>query len=159
MPGVAGVTFANWFGGIYQDPKNFVFSFPIDAARFFPLYPELRLPKDQLDALVRTRTGAVVGYELAQKYGWKIGDKVPLHSVIWTQANGSSDWTFDIVGIYEAPGNPNYGQQFFLQLQLFRRGAQFRQGHGRLVHCQGEGSDAGNAGGGRDRQALRQFTG
>jgi putative ABC transport system permease protein len=128
LPGVAGVTFESWFGTYYQDPKNFVFSFPIDAARFFPLYPELRLPKDELATLVRTRTGAVVGYKLAQKYGWKIGDKVPLHSVIWTQANGSSDWTFDIVGIYDAPGNPNYGQSFFFNYSYFDEARSFSKG-------------------------------
>src|SRR3984957_6379472 len=128
LPGVAGVTFESWFGTYYQDPKKFVFSFPIDAARFFPLYPELRLPKDQLAALVRTRTGAVVGYKLAQKYGWKIGDKVPLHSVIWTQANGSSDWAFDIVGIYDAPRDPNQAISFFFNYSYFDEARSFSKG-------------------------------
>ena len=61
VPGVTGVAWASWFGTYYQDPKNFVFSFPVDAQRYFDLYPEDRLPKEQLDALIHTRTGAVIG--------------------------------------------------------------------------------------------------
>ena len=128
LPGVAGVAYETWFGTYYQDPKNFVFSFPVDAVRFFPMYPELRLPKDQLAAMVHTRTGAVVGYKLAEKYGWKVGDKVPLHSVIWTQASGGSDWVFDIVGIYDAPGNPNFGQSFFFNYNYFDEARSFGKG-------------------------------
>jgi putative ABC transport system permease protein len=128
LPGVAAVAYQNWFGTYYQDRKNFVFSFPVDPVRFFPLYPELQLSKDELAALVRTRTGAVVGRELAKKYGWKVGAKVPLHSVIWTQANGSSDWVFDIVGIYDAPGNPNQANSFFFNYSYFDEGRSFGKG-------------------------------
>jgi putative ABC transport system permease protein len=128
LPGVAGVAYQSWFGTYYQDPKNFVFSFPLDPARFFPLYPELRLPPDELAALVRTRTGAVIGHELAKKYGWKIGDRVPLHSVIWTQANGSSDWVFDIVGVYDAPADPNQAISFFFNHSYFDEARSFSKG-------------------------------
>ena len=128
LPGVAGVAHQSWFGTYYQDPKNFVFSFPVDPALFFPLYPELQLPKDELAALVRTRTGAVVGRELAKKYGWKIGDRVPLHSVIWTQTNGSSDWAFDIVGIYDAPNDPNQAASFFFNYSYFDEARSFSKG-------------------------------
>jgi len=128
LPGVAGVAYQSWFGTYYQDPKNFVFSFPVDPVRFFPLYPELQLPKDELAALTRTRTGAVVGRELATKYGWKIGDRVPLHSVIWTQANGSSDWAFDIVGIYDAPQDPNQAISFFFNYSYFDEARSFAKG-------------------------------
>jgi len=58
LPGVAGVAYQSWFGTYYQDPKNFVFSFPLDPARFFPMYPELKLSKEELAAMVRTRTSA-----------------------------------------------------------------------------------------------------
>jgi putative ABC transport system permease protein len=128
LPGVAGVAYQSWFGTYYQDPKNFVFSFPVDPVRFFPLYPELQLPRDQLAALTRTRTGAVVGRELAKKYGWKIGDRVPLHSVIWTQTNGSSDWAFDIVGIYDAPRDPNQAISFFFNYSYFDEARSFAKG-------------------------------
>jgi putative ABC transport system permease protein len=127
IPGVAGVAYQSWFGTYYQDPKNFVFSFPLDPERFFPLFPELQLPKDQLAALVHTRTGAVVGRDLAKKYGWKIGDRVPLHSVIWTQAsNGSSDWQFDIVGIFDGPSAD--ASSFFFNHSYFDEARAFSKG-------------------------------
>lgn len=128
LPGVAAVAYQSWFGTYYQDPKNFVFSFPVDAARFFPLYPELQLSKEALATMVRTRTGAVVGRELAKKYGWQIGERVPLHSVIWTQANGSSDWQFDIVGIYDAPNDPNQAVSFFFNHSYFDEARSFGKG-------------------------------
>lgn len=127
IPGVAGVAYQSWFGTYYQDPKNFVFSFPLDPERFFPLFPELLLPKDELASLVHTRTGAVIGRDLAKKYGWKVGDRVPLHSVIWTQAsNGSSDWQFDIVGIFDGPTND--ASSFFFNYSYFDEARAFSKG-------------------------------
>jgi putative ABC transport system permease protein len=118
----------SWFGTYYQDPKNFVFSFPVDAQRYFDLYPEDHIPKEQLDALIHTRTGAVIGSELAKKYGWKIGDHVPLHSTIWTKSDGSSDWTFDIVGIYDDPDNAQRASQFLFNHAYFDEGRSFSKG-------------------------------
>src|ERR1700733_1960609 len=128
LPGVAGVAYQSWFGTYYQDPKNFVFSFPLDPVKFFPLFPELQISKEALDALVRTRTGAIVGRNLAKKYGWKVGDRVPLHSVIWTQANGSSDWQFDIVGMYDAPHDPNLASNFYFNYSYFDEARSFSKG-------------------------------
>jgi putative ABC transport system permease protein len=101
VPGVQEVTYANWFGGIYQDPKNF---FPNEAVapNFLSLYPEWVMPEAQRKAFRDTRTGAVVGASLARQFGWKIGDKIPLQATIFPQKNGSNDWTFDLVGIYHA---------------------------------------------------------
>ncbi|HZO22483.1 MAG TPA: FtsX-like permease family protein [Steroidobacteraceae bacterium] len=98
-PGVAKVTYANWFGGIYQDPKNF-FANQAVADNFFDLYPERLIPAAQLRAFHDTRTGAVVGEALIQKFHWKIGDKIPLQATIFPQKGGSNTWTFDLVGIY-----------------------------------------------------------
>jgi putative ABC transport system permease protein len=128
VPGVSGVAYATWFGTYFQDPKNFVFSFPVDAQRYFDMYPEFKLPKDQLDALVQTRAGAVIGRELAKKYGWKIGDQVPLHSEIWTKKDGSSDWTFDIVGIYDDPEDAGRANQFLFNHSYFDEARSFSKG-------------------------------
>ncbi len=100
VPGVTGVAFESLFIGEYQDRKNVVPTIPIDPKRFFSVSPDLSLPADQLDALVHTQTGAVVGQQLATKYGWKIGDQVPLHSRNWANRDGSANWTFEIVGFY-----------------------------------------------------------
>jgi putative ABC transport system permease protein len=99
VPGVADVTYANWFGGIYQDPKNF---FPNEAVspNFIDAYPEWRLSAAQRAAFRNTRTGAIVGARLAQQFHWKIGDRIPLQGTIFPQKDGSNTWTFDLVGIY-----------------------------------------------------------
>lgn len=128
VPGVDKVAYANWFGGYYQDPKNFIFSYPVDAERFFSLYPELQLPPEQLQALINTRTGAIVGTELAKKYGWKIGDKVPLKSQIWTHPDGSYDWDFDIVGIFDWPGDNTQASSFYFNYKYFDEGRAFSKG-------------------------------
>ncbi|MDI3259247.1 MAG: ABC transporter permease [Sinobacteraceae bacterium] len=129
VPGVARVAHATWFGAYYQDPKNFVFAFPIDATREFEVFPERKVPPDQLQALIHTRTGAIIGAELARKYGWKIGDRVPLHSTIWTKADdGNSDWTFDIVGIYENPSDRSQENIFFFNYDYFDEARAFGKG-------------------------------
>jgi putative ABC transport system permease protein len=128
LPGVARVAHASWFGPYYQDPKNFVFAFPIEPERYFAVYPELVVPKEQLDALLHTRTGAIIGADLARKYGWKIGDRVPLHSTIWTKPDGTSDWSFDIVGIYTVPSNPAQENAFFFNYSYFDEGRAFGKG-------------------------------
>ena len=99
VPGVADVTYANWFGGIYQDPKNF---FPNEAVspNFIDAYPEWRMSAAQRAAFRNTRTGAVVGARLAQQFHWKVGDRIPLQGTIFPQKDGSNTWTFDLVGIY-----------------------------------------------------------
>lgn len=98
-PGVSQSSYANWFGGIYQDPKNF---FPNQAVaeNYFDLFPELVMSPAQHAAFHDTRTGAVVGESLARKYHWKLGDKIPLQATIFPQKNGSNTWTFDLVGIF-----------------------------------------------------------
>ena len=128
LPGVSSVSQQSWFGSYYQDPKNFVFSFPTEPARWLKAGAEYKLPADQFDAWLRTRTGAVIGIDVAKQYGWKIGDRVPLHSVIWTKTGGSSDWTFDIVGIYTAPDAPTRGNQFFFNYSYFDEARSFGKG-------------------------------
>ncbi|HEY6452012.1 MAG TPA: FtsX-like permease family protein [Steroidobacteraceae bacterium] len=105
VPGVAQATYANWFGGIYQDPKNF-FANEAVAPNFLDLYPEWRISPAEREAFRTTRTGAVVGRRLAERFGWKIGDKIPLQATIFPQKGGSNTWTFDLVGIYHVT-DPN----------------------------------------------------
>lgn len=129
VDGVDAVSFNSWFGAYFQDPKNFIFSFPVDPRRHFDMYPEFKLPEDQLQAFERNRGGAVVGAALANKYGWKIGDRIPLHSTIWTRKdNGSSDWNFEIVGIYTVPTDVGQENQFFFQHENFDEARAFGRG-------------------------------
>jgi len=129
VPGVAQVAQYSWFGGYFQEPKNFIASFPTEAERDRDMYPERKLPAEQLQALLHTRTGAVIGRSLAAKYGWNIGDHIPLHSTIWVKANGSSDWDFDILGIYEVPGDHAQENSFFFNYAYFDEARTFSKGN------------------------------
>jgi putative ABC transport system permease protein len=129
LPGVAEVSYANWFGGIYQDPKNF---FPNEAVaqNFLDLYPEWILPDEQRKAFKETRSGAVVGASLARKFNWKLGDKIPLQATIFPQKDGSNTWTFDLVGIFHArdPKLENQENVLFFNWDHFNEATQFGGG-------------------------------
>jgi putative ABC transport system permease protein len=131
VPGVKEVAYANWFGGIYQDPKNF---FPNEAVspNFMDLFTEYTIPPDQLAAFRNTRTGCIVGEALATKFGWKIGDKIPLQATIFPQKDGSNTWTFDLVGIFHArdPKEKNKEPVMFFNWKYFDEARQF--GNGRI---------------------------
>ena len=101
IPGVARVTHQSWFGGVYQDPKNFFPQIAVIPEEFIKMWPENLLPPDQLQVWLRTRTGAIVGRKTAERFHFQIGDKVPLHSSIWGGTDGSRLWDFDIVGIFD----------------------------------------------------------
>jgi putative ABC transport system permease protein len=102
IPGVTLATHQTWFGGIYdQFPKSFFMQNPVVPEEFLSMHPEIILPPDQMKAWLATRTGAIVGRKSAEKYGWKIGDKVPIRSPIWTKSDGNNVWEFDIVGIFD----------------------------------------------------------
>jgi putative ABC transport system permease protein len=130
VPGVEAVSYANWFGGIYQDPKNF---FPSEAvaANFLSLYPEWLMPPEQRKAFRETRTGAVVGASLARQFGWKIGDKIPLAATIFPQKDGSNDWTLDLVGIYHVndPKLVSEENLFFFNWDYFDEARKFGNGN------------------------------
>ena len=101
VDGVRQVTHANWFGGYYQDPKNFLMTLAIEPATYFDMYrSELDIPPEQLQAFISDRSSAVIGESMARKWGWKVGDRVPVASSIFTQrSNGSHTWDFTIAGI------------------------------------------------------------
>lgn len=101
VPGVEAVTHLNWFGGIYQDPKNFFPQMAVDTDTYLDMYPEQVLPKDQEAAWKADQTGAIVGRATADRFGWKVGDRVPIQGTIFRKADGSSLWEFTIRGIYD----------------------------------------------------------
>lgn len=102
VPGVVGVASADWFGAKYQNESNAFPVFAVDPARYLAMYPEFTIDAAQLAAFVRTRTGAVAGRRLVARYGWKLGQKLPISSEIHAKADGSLDWQFDLVGIIDA---------------------------------------------------------
>ena len=96
VEGVRRVAPFNWFGGYYQEPKNFFAQFAIDPMPFLAMYPEYRVPEDELRAFLRDRKGAVIGRKLAERYGFKIGDTIPLQGTIYP-----GTWTFTVRAIYD----------------------------------------------------------
>jgi len=130
VDGVKAVTHANWFGGAYQDPHNQVFSFAV-APNYLDLYPEVVVSEAERKAFTETRTGALIGERLAQKYGWKVGDRVPLQSQIFPDKSGSKNWQFDIVGILHSSDKKTGGffdQMFLLNWKYFDDTTPYNQG-------------------------------
>jgi putative ABC transport system permease protein len=100
IPGVAAVAHANWFGGIYQEPKNFFPQLAIDPG-FLDLYPEFLIPDDQRAAWMADRAGAIVGRGTAEKYGFEIGDVIPIQGTFNVRKDGANTWEFNVRGIYD----------------------------------------------------------
>jgi putative ABC transport system permease protein len=131
IPGVAIATHQTWFGGIYQDPKNFFMQNPVVPDEFLDMHPELVLAADQRRAWLATRTGAIVGRKTAERFNWKLGDKVPIRSSIWSQKDGSFLWEFDIVGIYDGRDKNTDTTPLFFRYDYFdeaRRGGKGQVG-------------------------------
>ncbi len=108
VSGVKSVTLLNWFGGIYKEPRNFFPQFAIDHENFFDLYPEFVIPPDQLIAFKRDRQGAAVGRKLANEFGWKIGDTIPIRGTIF-----SGTWTFTLRAIFDAKDDTTITRQMY----------------------------------------------
>ena len=100
VPGVARVAYSQWFGGVWQQNTP-VFVFAVDPQREHDVYPEFVMPEAQWQAFEHTRTAMVAGRQVADKYGWQTGQKIPISSNIFPQKNGSKSWQFDLVGIFD----------------------------------------------------------
>jgi putative ABC transport system permease protein len=119
IPGVDAVVHQTWFGGIYQDPKKFFAQMPVEPEAFLDMYPEFILEEGARKAWMQTRTGAIVGRKTANRFGWKVGDRVPIQTTIWVQKNGSQTWEFDIVGIFDGAEKGVDTTQLFFRHDYF----------------------------------------
>jgi putative ABC transport system permease protein len=119
LPGVSAATHNTWFGGIYQDAKNFFMQSPVVVEEFLDVFSEMLLPEDQKKAWLATRTGAIVGRKTAERFHFKIGDKVPIRSAIWPQSDGNRVWTFDIVGIFDGKDKNTDTTAMFFRYDYF----------------------------------------
>jgi putative ABC transport system permease protein len=125
IPGVKNVTFDVWFGGIYQDPKNFFPSFAIDVDNQRQVYPEQAVPDDQWAAFLADREGAIVGSKTAKRFHWKIGDRVPLTAPIY----GLGAWEFNIRGIYDSTRDGVDLSQFWMHYKYLDERRNFDKGN------------------------------
>lgn len=113
ITGVAGVSWANWFGGVYITERNFFPQFAIDAATYLDLYPEFLLPAEERKAFLLDRQGCIVGRKTADQYGWKVGDQIPLRGTIFP-----GTWTFNLRGIYDGAEKGTDQSTMFFHWQL-----------------------------------------
>ncbi len=131
IEGVVDATHITWFGGVYQEPTNFFAQFPVRPDEYLAMYPEFLLPEEQVEAWRRTRTGAVVGRTIAERFGWEIGDRVPLQATIWSKRDGTRTWDFDIVGIYDGADPSTDTTQFLFRYDYFDE-ARIEAGRGQV---------------------------
>jgi putative ABC transport system permease protein len=102
VPGVVGVAYADWFGAKYQNESNAFPVFAVDPERYLAMYPEFTIAPAHREAFARTRTGAVAGVRLVERFGWKIGQPLPISSEIHAKQDGDLNWQFDLVGVMDA---------------------------------------------------------
>jgi putative ABC transport system permease protein len=117
IEGVKDVTFANWFGGYYQETKNQFPNMAVDAENWFRMYSEFAVPDDQMKAWLADRQGAIIGADLAKRFGWKVGDRVPLQATIFSRPDRRA-WEFNISGIYDSPVKGTDKTQLFFHWEL-----------------------------------------
>ncbi|HKK21541.1 MAG TPA: ABC transporter permease [candidate division Zixibacteria bacterium] len=109
VDGVTGISWAQWFGGIYVDPKNFFAQFAVDPGTYFKLYPEYIIPPDQMETFQKERNAVIVGRALADRFGWSVGDPIRLTGTIYP-----GNWDFVIRGIYTGAKEGTDESQFFM---------------------------------------------
>src|ERR1700745_3926313 len=115
IPGVKAVTHNHWFGGVYQDEKNFFPQFVIDVENHRQVYPEFKVPDDQWNNFAQDRQGAIAGAKLAERFHWKVGDRIPIKTTLY----GGAVWEFNLDGIYHTEKADGDQGQFWLQWKYF----------------------------------------
>jgi len=116
LPGVKHVVHATWFGGIYQEPKNFFAQFVVEPDEWLRMYPEFRVSEPEWREFLADRQGVVIGQKLAQRFGWKIGDRVPLKAPGYL---GGTSWEFNVRAIYRGTRPGDDEGQLWLQHKYF----------------------------------------
>ena len=123
IPGVKAITYDNWFGGVYQDEKNFFPQFAIDPENQRVVFPEFVIPDDQWKAFLEDREGAIAGSGIAKRFGWKVGDRIPIKGAIYP-----GDWEFNIRGIYNGSRDNDDLTQFWFHYKYLDERRQYGKG-------------------------------
>jgi putative ABC transport system permease protein len=125
VPGVRAVAPFNWFGGVYKDSKQQIQVQVTDPEEFMKVYPEVHLKPEELAAWKNDRQAIVIGQGLADLYGWKVGQRIPLRSDIWRKSDGTDTWEFNIVGIYTVEGSGWDKRSAMFQYDYFNESLQY----------------------------------
>jgi putative ABC transport system permease protein len=126
-PGVIEAAHATWFGGIYQDSRNFFPQMAVEPERWLRMFPEFRLTEAEREAWLSNRSGAIAGRSLANRFGWNVGDRIPIQGTIWRQAT-TSTWEFTLEGIYDGAEKGTDTSQFFFHYEYLDQARQFGEG-------------------------------
>jgi putative ABC transport system permease protein len=118
-PGVVAVAHASWFGGFYQDKRNFFPQFPVDPASYLSMFPEMILSPEQKKAWLEDRQAAIVGRATANQFGFKVGQRIPIMGSPWRRADGSDVWEFNLAGIYDGVEKGTDTTQFLFHYEYF----------------------------------------
>ena len=124
IPGVTQATFASWFGGVYQDERNFFPEFAIDRETYRQMFSEFIIPDDQWQAFLADREGCIVGQGLAERFKWKLGDRIPIKGTIFPGA-----WEFNIRGIYHGKRLQDDTTQFWFRWDYLDERTPYRKGY------------------------------
>ena len=127
VEGVSGVTHQTWLGAYYQEPGNFFANIAVDPEAFLAIYPEVEVPPDQVKAWVANRTGAIVGVDLAARFGWKIGDRIPMQGTFFRPPDGRP-WEFTVAGIYASSARGFDKTQLFFNYRYLEETVQEARG-------------------------------
>ena len=128
IPGVVMAMHQTWFGGIYQDPRNFFAQMPVVPEEFLEMHPEMVLTPEAKKKWLETRTGAIVGRKSAERFGWKVGDRVPIQSTIWARKGGDRIWEFEIAGIFDAAKKGVDTTPLFFRYDYFEEARAYQSG-------------------------------
>jgi putative ABC transport system permease protein len=128
IDGVEDAVHQTWFGGIYQKPSNFFAQMPVKPDEYLGMYPEFLLSDDEREAWLSTRSGAIAGRTIADRFGWNVGDRIPINATVWTRKGGERTWEFDLVGIYEGAEKGTDTTQFLFRYDFFDESRQFGSG-------------------------------
>jgi putative ABC transport system permease protein len=128
VPGVRAVSMWAYFGGYFREAKTPIPAFATDATELFKVYKEIKIRPEYIQAMEKTRTGVLVGEELARKHGWKVGDRIPIGTSIWTNKSGSNSWQFDVVGTFDASSYGAGFPTFYLNYSYFDEARAFGTG-------------------------------
>jgi putative ABC transport system permease protein len=128
IEGVSDAAHQTWFGGVYQKPSNFFAQMPVNPEEFLEMYPEYLLTDEEREAWLNTRTGVIAGRKIADRFGWKVGDRIPIQATIWFRKGGERTWEFDLVGIYDGAEKGTDTTQFFFRYDYFDEARQNGQG-------------------------------
>ena len=128
IPGVDNAVHMTWFGGVYQKPSNFFAQLPVRPEELFDMWPEYVISDEHKKAWLATRSGAIAGRQLAERFGWKVGDRIPIQATVWTNKDGGGAWEFDLVGIYDGAERGTDDSQFFFRYDFFEESRAFGSG-------------------------------